>query len=169
MFIDKHGRFSTPIHKMNNILYNLHMAIPKERIKNAASYILDGLSQDKACILAGIDTSEFRTLMENDQAVRDYILKKEIEFEHKQLKEIALKKSDKNAQWILEKTRPEQYGSNKKADTTTINIVSAIIKDIQNNENQTIIGRRVHQGQPEAIEAREQTNTAEYTVKEFLK
>jgi len=111
----------------------------KDIVKDIGSYVLDGMTEDEACVLAKIKPEQLRSLKETNEVVREYLQIQSIKFKHNNLRTIADKKSDKNSQWLLEKLRPEQFGSTKKTSDTTINIVSAILKDIQNDPNAGIL------------------------------
>lgn len=100
---------------------------------NICTYILDGMSEREACALAGFSYNELQDLKEGSQKLREVIEKKHIEFKHNHLKEIQKNKSEKNSQWLLEKLRPEEFGSKGRSqDAPTVNIINAIVKDIQN-------------------------------------
>jgi hypothetical protein len=111
----------------------------KEKLEAICSYILTGMTEKEACALAGFSYNELQDRKEKNQGLRDTLEKKQIEFKFNHLKEIQKNKSEKNSMWILEKLRAEEFGTKpRSADTTTVNIISAIIKDIQ-NDNQGIV------------------------------
>ena len=71
--------------------------------------------------------------------VNKYYNKKNIEFKLLHIETIQKSKSDKNSMYLLEKLRPAEFGTKAKQEGPTINIISAIIKDIQNDNTQSII------------------------------
>lgn len=113
--------------------------LSKEMLVKIGGYILEGLSEDEACTLAGFSPQEFHLIKAKNEGVRLYLQKQWIQFKHSHLKEITGKKSDKNSMWLLEKLRPDEFGSQKKGPDTQVNIIGAIIRDIQNDPNNTAI------------------------------
>lgn len=103
-------------------------------LKRIGEYILEGLSEDEACVLAGFDPDIFHRAKETDKGIRLYLEKQRVQFKHIHLKQINEKRSDKNSMWILEKTLPE-FGPNrnKQVAEDTATIISAIIREIQND------------------------------------
>lgn len=113
--------------------------IDKEAVTTIGTYILDGMNERESCILAGISYPDLQALKEKSENVRDFIEKKHIQFKHNNLKAIQAKKSEKNSQWLLEKLRPEEFGTKLKSqEQPRANIISLIIKDIQNNDNNIV-------------------------------
>jgi len=113
--------------------------INKDHVQAIGRYIIDGMSDKEACILAEVPYSEFTELLEINEDIREYFEKKRVKFKHNHLQEIQSRKSDKSSQWLLEKLRPDEFGPKTKANTQpTINIISQFISDIQ-NENAPII------------------------------
>lgn len=142
---------------------------PEEFLKKMGEYLLEGLSEDEACILIGVDPAEFREKKEKNEEVRLFVEKQRIEFKRTHLKEITTKRSDKNSQWLLEKLRPEEFGNKKQTDGTTVNIIGAIVKAIQNGKDNkdiiTVQSETVHNGDKESNES----NTAQLSVAGVLK
>lgn len=103
-------------------------------LKRIGEYILEGLSEDEACVLAGFDPDVFHRAREADKGIRLYLEKQRVQFKHIHLKQINEKRSDKNSMWILEKTLPE-FGPNrnKQVAEETATIIGAIIREIQND------------------------------------
>lgn len=121
--------------------YNINAmaySITKEKLNSVGLYILEGLSEREACILSDISYIDLQDLKENQSIVRDFIEKKHIEFKHAHLKEIQKHKSEKNSQWMLEKLRPDEFGTKGKNPDAPVNIISMIINQIQ-NEDQGIV------------------------------
>jgi hypothetical protein len=122
--------------------------ITKEKLQEIGNFLLDGMSEREACTLCDISFNDLNELKQNSETVRNYIEKKIIKFKLNHLKEIQKNKSEKNSQWLLEKLRPEEFGSRPRGGgETTVNIISQIIKQIQ-NDNDPIVsitrGARVY-------------------------
>jgi len=117
------------------------MVISKMDLENLAKYILDGMTEDEACILCSIDKYELQDLKETNIDVRNFMEDKHVKFKYKHLQEIQKIKSEKNSQWLLEKLRPEEFGNkmNKNSNPTTVNIIRNIINQIQNGEQQSYL------------------------------
>lgn len=114
------------------------MEITKEVMERMAKYILDGLTENEACILCGVSSAELRRLKDRNESVRLYFEQKAVLFKHKHLEEIQKTKSEKNSQWLLEKLRPDEFGSKaKNSNPTTVNVIKTIINSIQNGEQQS--------------------------------
>lgn len=113
----------------------------QETLKKIGQYMLDGLSESEACILVNVDIETFKKIKEINPGVKLFLKKKEIEFKHNHLKTINQKSSDKNSQWILENLRPDDFGGRKKGGgDVNVNILSAVLKEIQNDhDNNKII------------------------------
>ena len=118
------------------------MEITQEKLTEVATYILDGMNEEEACVLANIDKAKLILLKEENEEVRKYIDEKFIKFKHKHLKEIQKSKNEKNSMWLLEKLRYDEFGGKGKSSPTTINIISAIVKSIQNGEQQSVLSPR---------------------------
>jgi hypothetical protein len=131
--------------------------ITKEKLEDIGSYIIGGMSEKEACILSDISVVELTALKERNETVRDFLEKKKIKFKYNHLKEIQKNKSEKNSQWLLEKLRPDEFGPrSRQSDAPTINIISQIMKEIQNdNEPLVVISRSTRTGdQPDESDAR---------------
>lgn len=109
--------------------------ITKEILKSIGEYILDGLSEREACILADVDPADLATLKERSDQVTKFLEKTMVEFKHSHLKQIQSKKSEKNSQWLLEKLLPEEFGAKAKGsgEGINVNIIKQIITSIQND------------------------------------
>lgn len=111
----------------------------KEQLKEIGSLILKGLKEKECCLLTDVNYSTYLKLKENDEVIRNYIEKKLVEFKKIHLEVIQKTASEKNSMYLLEKLRPEEFGNKKETSGPTINIISAIIKDIQNDPSNTIV------------------------------
>lgn len=120
---------------MENDEINLSSFLPATTLKEIGSYLLEGLTTDEACVLASVDHARFKEFLKTNTVLQTFINKKNIEFKQKHLREIQGKRSDKTSMWMLENLRPEEFGSKKKTGDTTINIVGAILKDIQQSND----------------------------------
>jgi hypothetical protein len=115
------------------------MNIDKDTLHSICLYILNGMTEREACVLADFSYNELQNLKEESKTLREIIEKKHIEFKLNHLKEIQKNKSEKNSIWMLEKLRPEEFGAKARgSEAPTVNIINAIIKDIQ-NDNQGIV------------------------------
>lgn len=120
--------------------------LDKETLKDIGLHILNGMSEEESCILSDISYKELQLAKEKNEEIRQYIDKKFLEFKEAHLKEIQKNKSEKNSMWMLEKTRPEFGPKASKIPPTQVNIISTIIKEIQNNDNSnTLIVNRGNQ------------------------
>lgn len=115
--------------------------ISKEKLNDLGVFLLEGMSEPEACILADVSYAELQETKENSSVARDFIEKKQTEFIRNHLVEIQKNKSEKNSMWMLEKLFPDRFGSRVKGGgngDTTVNIIGTIIKQIQ-NEDQGIV------------------------------
>ena len=113
--------------------------ITKEQLEKVGTHILEGMTERESAILADVSWAELQETKESSQNARDFLDKKTIEFKSNHLKEIQKNKSEKNSQWLLEKLRPDEFGSRVRPQSgPTINIIGAIIRDIQNEETQIV-------------------------------
>lgn len=108
----------------------LPAALHRDKLKEIGNFILEGLTEEEACILAGFSPALFKEIKQTHETVALYLWKKNIEFKRKHLNSISDKRTDKNSMWILENLRPDEFGKKKTGDTT-VNVVGAIIKDIR--------------------------------------
>ena len=109
-----------------------------EIFQQIAQYITDGLSPKEACILAGIPREETRKILKIPE-LANFIEKKKIEFKYNHLQKINRDNSAKTSQWLLEKLRPEQFGSSRKnVGSQHVDIFAAIIKNIQKSSENPI-------------------------------
>ena len=115
----------------------------KDKLIEIASYILQGLSEEEACILCDVPYEVLQERKEQSEDVRNFIKKQSINFKLNHLKEIQTKKNGNNSQWLLEKIIPEQFGSSKRdSGINTVNIISQIVNNIQDGETTSKITPR---------------------------
>ncbi len=111
----------------------MNARLDKIKLQEIAKFILEGMSKKEACILAEVDYDELKNAMHKNEAVSSYIEKQIVMFKYNHVREMQGKKSDKTSQWLLEKLRPDEFGAKAKTnEQPTINIINAIMKDIQN-------------------------------------
>lgn len=116
------------------------LLISKDTLNIIGSYILNGMSEQESCILADVHYPDLQAQKEISEVTRNYLEKKRTEFKFNHLKEIQKSKSEKNSQWMLEKIFPEEFGSKPRSqEGPTVNIISAIIQDIQNDNGNNIV------------------------------
>lgn len=117
--------------------------INRDSLNQIGAYILNGMTEKEACILAEVKYSDLQDSMEKSEIARNFIEKKNTEFKLNHLQEIQKNKSEKNSMWMLEKIRPKEFGpKSNQGEGTTINIISSIMKEIQNeNTNELIVTR----------------------------
>jgi hypothetical protein len=132
------------------------MIVPfsKDKMIQIGELIEQGMSEEEACILVDVRYISLLDAMNEDEGVKSYIDKKKVKFKRNHIEIIGEKKSDKTSQWLLEKLRPDEFGPRHKAtNETTVNIISQIIQEIQ-NDNQPIVRitrgetREVPEGEP---------------------
>lgn len=118
----------------------MSISITKEEMQTVGKYILEGMTEEQACVLADISYLQLQDAKEGNELIGKFIEKKKTEFKYNHIKEIQKNKSEKNSQWLLEKLYPEEFGPKARSGQTEspVNIISVIIKDIQ-NDNQGII------------------------------
>lgn len=115
--------------------------ISKEKLNELGVFLLEGMSEPEACILANVSYAELQETKMNSDIARDFIEKKQTEFIRNHLVEIQKNKSEKNSMWMLEKLFPDRFGARVRSagnGDTTVNIIGTIIKQIQ-NEDQGIV------------------------------
>lgn len=112
----------------------------KETLDQIIEYILVGMTEREACALASFSYNELQEIKERSPATLESIERCQVQFKFNHLKEIQKSKSEKTSMWILEKLRPDDFGGGRRppGDSPTVNIINAIIKDIQ-NDNQGIV------------------------------
>lgn len=114
-------------------------SLNKENLVKIGEYIIKGMTEKESCALVDVKYNDLLQAKENDEIIRTYLDKKNIEFKLLHIETIQKSKSDKNSMYLLEKLRPAEFGTKAKQEGPTINIISAIIKDIQNDNTQSLI------------------------------
>ena len=139
--------------------------ITKDTLKIIGGYILEGLTEKEACMLAQVSHSDLQNVKENDTLVLEFIERKAVEFKRNHLKEIQSKKDPKVSMWMLEKLRADEFGVRaRSAPQQTVNIINTIIKDIQNEDTGIVTYTR----EVKILEQREsesESSTSDFTVK----
>jgi hypothetical protein len=98
------------------------------------------MTEKEACILSDVPYDSFLEAKEKSEAIRTLIEKRKVEFKFNHIEAIQTKKTDRNSMYLLEKLIPEEFGPRgRTGDGPTINIISAIIKDIQNDPSNNIV------------------------------
>jgi len=116
--------------------------IDTPRLGQIGKYILEGLTEEEACILSDASFSDLTILKENNEDIRNFISKARVKFKYAHLQEMQTKKSDKTSQWLLERLRPEDfYIGNRSKNPTTVNVIGTIINQIQNDNTRPLISR----------------------------
>ncbi len=110
--------------------------IHPDKLAEIGGFILDGLSEDEACVLAGYPAKQLKVLKQNFEKVALYLEKKKIEFKRKHLKTINGKVGEKTSMWMLENVMPEQFGGKRKgADPGAVDALAAIINAVRSANN----------------------------------
>ena len=116
-----------------------------EKLPLIKNFILQGLNEKEACIMADVSYTDFLDKKEKIESTRIYFEKAEIEFKLTHIQQIQRGRSDKNSMYLLEKLRPEEFGNKKTNEAPTQNIINLIVKSIQNDNNQSIVIRNRQQ------------------------
>ena len=116
-------------------------AIDKNSLSMIGRFILEGLSESEACIMADARLEDLISLKEKNEDIREFIDKSKVQFKYSHLQEMQTKKSDKTSQWLLERLRPEDFATGRSRMATTINVIQTIIQQIQNDDNSQLITR----------------------------
>lgn len=123
-----------------------------EKLQEIGSYVIKGMTEKEACILIDFDYNEFLSLKESNEHIRKFIERTIVKFKLAHIETIQSKRSDKNSMYLLEKLRPDEFGSKSKGDGPTINIIKAIINEIQNDNTTPIIATNRNDRQQQSIE-----------------
>jgi hypothetical protein len=144
IFLEKKspGIFYLPIKNISVIIMLMSKEIDQPLLGKIGEYMLEGLTEEEACILSGAKFDELVELKEKSEPVRDFITQMKIKFKYNHLKEMQTKKSEKTSQWLLERLRPEDfYIGNRSKSQPTINVIGTIIQQIQNDNTRPLISR----------------------------
>lgn len=134
--------------------YYLINNMDKEKLKAIGLYLLKGLTEKEACVLLDIPFALFLKQKENDEPTRKFLEQQIVQFKLKHLEVIQKTSSEKTSMYLLEKLRPEEFGNKKGGEGPTINIISTIIKAIQNDPDNNIISFNRGERQIKEAEAR---------------
>jgi hypothetical protein len=105
-------------------------------------YIIEGLTEEEACILSEASYDNLVALKENNEDIRNFVAQMRVKFKYQHLKEMQTKKSEKTSQWLLERLRPEDFYIGARSRTPqTINVIGTIINQIQNDNTRPLISR----------------------------
>lgn len=105
-------------------------------------YILEGMSENEASILADTTLEILNEHKENNEEIRNYIEKCKVNFKYNHIVAMQAKRSEKISQWLLERLRPEDFNlSNRSRTSTTINVIGTIIQQIQGDDTNRLIAR----------------------------
>ena len=117
--------------------------ITPEQFKKLGAYLMQGMNEYEAAIVAGIDKVTIM-VMKRTALYNDFVEKKKLEFKRKHLKIISQKADPKISQWLLERLSPEEFNNKGKKVETPTNVVAAIIKDIQNDNEASSLAFAYH-------------------------
>lgn len=115
--------------------------IDKQILASIGKYILEGMSESEACILADAKLEDLSTLKEKNENIREFIEKSKVKFKYAHLQEMQTKKSEKISMWLLERLRPEDFATGRSKTSTTINVIGTIIQQIQQDDKEQLIAR----------------------------
>lgn len=107
--------------------------VTEESFKKIGGHILDGLTEEEACVVENVPLESLMMLMERDPVAANFIRKKKIEFKKKHLEIVNDKKDAKNSIWLLERLMPEQFGSKKAPEVDPTNVLALFVKQVQFN------------------------------------
>lgn len=109
--------------------------VTPEQFASMGAYLMQGMNEEEAALLAGVDKLTIAVMKRNSRKYNEYVERKRLEFKNKHLKVLSQKSDPKISQWLLERTDPD-FSGKKKATEAPTNVVAAIIRDIQNgNDN----------------------------------
>lgn len=110
-----------------------------EKIKDIGILILKGMKEQEACVLTNVKYSDYIKEKEENENFKLYIEKQMYKFKLNHLEVIQKNKSEKNSMYLLEKLRPEEFGPKSKNEGPAINIINAILKEVQNDNANPIV------------------------------
>lgn len=112
--------------------------IPEESLIKMGNYLMQGMNETEAAILAGIDRLRLTIAKRTSDTYNNFVERKKLEFKAKHLNIIARKSDVKISQWLLERLAPDEFSSKgSKAPEVPTNAVAAIIKEIQQGGEET--------------------------------
>jgi len=116
--------------------------LDKITLATIGKYLLDGLTEEEACILAGLSHEKIAYLQRTNNGYNKYVEKKRIEFKHRHLRNVNTKTDAKASQWMLEKTLPNDFSgkTTKREDegATSSSVFAAIINEVQSRDTSVI-------------------------------
>ena len=146
--------------------------VTPDQFKRLGLYIMQGMNEHEAAILAGIDKVTIMMMKRSTALYNDFVEKKKLEFKRKHLKIISQKSDPKISQWLLERLSPEEFNSKGKKTETPTNVVAAIIKDIQNDSATSTLAFAYHNHEltdDGSITQRTSRDEAEQRIRDVLK
>lgn len=108
--------------------------VDQETLLKIGTYILEGLNEKEAAVLAGCPYSLVESL-EDDKDYRLYIEKVKIKFKHQHMKTISSQGDAKTSQWMIERNIPKDTGHE------VVNPIALIIRDIQRQEDLPVVAQ----------------------------
>ena len=104
--------------------------ITATQFTSMGNYLMQGMNETEAAILAGIDKVTILVMRRNSPEYNNYVEKKKLEFKRKHLSIISQKSDPRISQWLLERLTEDFSTKGVKSDAPP-NVIAAIIKDIQ--------------------------------------
>jgi hypothetical protein len=111
--------------------------ISPEQFKLMGSYLMQGMNESEAAVLAGIDRMKLMVARRSSQAYNNFVEKKKLEFKSKHLQVLSSKPDPKTSQWLLERLSPQEFSSKGSRSEVPQNAVESIIKAIQEGGAET--------------------------------
>ena len=109
--------------------------ITPTQFTSLGNYIMQGMNESEAALLAGIPKLTIMIMRRKSDQYNDFVERKKLEFKQKHLKILSNKNDHKISQWLLERIAPDEFSNKTKRDETPTNVVAAIIKDIQESDD----------------------------------
>ena len=109
--------------------------ITPEQFTSLGNYIMQGMNESESALLAGIPKLTIMVMRRKSDQYNDYIERKKLEFKQKHLKVLSNKNDPKISQWLLERLAPDEFSNKSKKDEVPTNVVAAIIRDIQQSDD----------------------------------
>lgn len=137
--------------------------ITPQTISNIGNHILDGLTDEEACVVENLPYEYFKLFLDNDPAGKNFIQKKKIKFKQEHLRIINDKKDAKNSIWLLERLVPEQFASKRGNEVVPADPLTILIQQIQHQPNSPVVREVETENNAHSKDA------AKIEVREFLK
>jgi hypothetical protein len=109
---------------------NVEGITPEQFIK-LGKYLMQGMNESEAAVLAGIDRLALMVAKRSSHAYNNFVERKKLEFKSKHLEVLSGKPDAKVSQWLLERLSPEEFSNKQGKSDVPGNVVGAIIKEIQ--------------------------------------